>query len=506
MLLVSVLILIVALGLVSAQGGEWDLHLEPHRLAPHLGAFLTQTGTKVATLLPASRGTYARDHRANAERIQRIIANLDPAQADQSTQALVARLVPQYLSLEQLNELHAHALIKLVPSYFADYLGSPLPQSTPAAIQQYLGLVLGVKLLQASALNADASSQSTHAVNHLSALGPFLLRQFKGYTPRPSPPASPATASPAVGSSQPLPQSINWVELGAVGPVLNQGSCGGCWAFAATEVMEGRLVAAGVGALTSLSVQQVLSCVNGGQDGCNGGSPITAWEYVSSVGGLTADALYPFVNAHNTAAVACSAAKSAEGVVTNAVNTVVLQSEQDMMQAVASGGPIVIAISTPSCFESYSGGVLSQSDCACYQGPSSIDHAIIVVGFGTTEQGVDYWLAKNSWGPGWGAQGYILLERNVGPMGMCGLLTEPSYPQLVQYSQACGSSSQASYCAAADSPPSYTQVNLTTGQSLGQCVQATGGAFTSAQCSDNAARQVEASVAAGLVLAWMLLN
>jgi cathepsin L len=40
----------------------------------------------------------------------------------------------------------------------------------------------------------------------------------------------------------------------------------------------------------------------------------------------------------------------------------------------------------------------------------SIDHAITVVGYGT-EDGVDYWLIKNSWGSDWGEDGYIKVSK-----------------------------------------------------------------------------------------------
>lgn len=59
---------------------------------------------------------------------------------------------------------------------------------------------------------------------------------------------------------------------------------------------------------------------------------------------------------------------------------------------------------------------------------TNLDHGVVAVGYGT-ENGVDYWLVRNSWGPKWGEAGYIKLERNVrGNTGKCGIAMEPSYP------------------------------------------------------------------------------
>lgn len=67
-------------------------------------------------------------------------------------------------------------------------------------------------------------------------------------------------------------------------------------------------------------------------------------------------------------------------------------------------------------FMHYSGGV--------YDGPcgTSANHAATIVGYGTSQDGTKYWLAKNSWGETWGENGYIRIRRDVDwPQGMCGV-------------------------------------------------------------------------------------
>ena len=89
-------------------------------------------------------------------------------------------------------------------------------------------------------------------------------------------------------------------------------------------------------------------------------------------------------------------------------------------------GPISIAVAVDSQFKAYSSGILEDNSCG--KDARSLNHGVLIVGYGT-ENGQDYWIVKNSWGWGWGEDGYIKMKRGV---NQCGLAIYNIYPKVAK--------------------------------------------------------------------------
>jgi len=228
-----------------------------------------------------------------------------------------------------------------------------------------------------------------------------------------------------------VPDSVDWTQQGAVTGVKDQGQCGSCWAFSTTGGVEGAWQISQK-KLVSLSEQQIMDCsISQGNQGCNGGLMDYAFKWIVLNGGVT-DELHPYMSGSGTDPTYgnCTVFPSVAKISTFKDVT---PNNQDALKAAVALGPVSIAIEADQgCFQGYSSGVLSNSACAC---GTNLDHGVLLVGYGfDTASNMSFWKVKNSWGSGWGDNGYIRLQRgNSGNTtlpsgGMCGILMAASYP------------------------------------------------------------------------------
>jgi cathepsin H len=102
--------------------------------------------------------------------------------------------------------------------------------------------------------------------------------------------------------------------------------------------------------------------------------------------------------------------------------------EEQLKWALYGHGPVSIAFEVDDDFIQYQSGIYSSQDC--HNGSEDVNHAVLAVGYGTCPKtGMDYWIVKNSWGTGWGEEGYFKIQRGV---NMCGVAQCNSFPKSVE--------------------------------------------------------------------------
>jgi len=211
------------------------------------------------------------------------------------------------------------------------------------------------------------------------------------------------------------PTTLDWRTKGAVSSIKNQGSCGACWAFAVCSSMES-LYYLKKKSLPDLSEQQLVDCSSRyGNQACNGGTMVAAFQYTRDYG-VETESVYPY----RTRQGSCGYQKSKVFFKNSGYASVPQRNPTALLNAVAAQ-PVTVGVEASGrAFQLYKSGVIT-SNCG-----TSLDHAITAVGYDKSS-----WIVKNSWGTGWGERGYVRIARGSqnGGSGLCGINLMASYPK-----------------------------------------------------------------------------
>lgn len=196
-----------------------------------------------------------------------------------------------------------------------------------------------------------------------------------------------------------LPTSLDWRNYGGnsyVTPVKEQGSCGACWAFAATAALESYVLICqnAPGQFLDLSEQTLISC--GGAGTCSGGYVDLASDFIRSFG-LPLEDCHPYAAMDGFCSNGCSDWSASSNKITDwsRVNTDV----NSIKYALYNHGPLVTLMAAQTDFLYYGSGIYSHTT-----GGFEGYHAALIVGYDDAGQ---YFIVKSSFGTDWGEEGYF---------------------------------------------------------------------------------------------------
>jgi len=271
-------------------------------------------------------------------------------------------------------------------------------------------------------VNSDASSTWVAGINKRFngvTLGEFsrLLGVKKSGAKLSVKPDAPVMDIPATFDAR-----KNWP--GCIGPILDQGHCGSCWAFGACEALGDRFCIQSKGAANvSLSEQLLVSC-DSDNSGCDGGDPLTAWQYLQQYGTVSSKCYpYDMGTCHhpgcsdwntptcNTTCQDGSPFSSNRYYASSAYS--VSSSVAEIQKEIMTNGPVEVAFDVYEDFATYKSGVYVHKTGQYLGG-----HAVKNIGWGTDSTGVDYWLIQNSWNTQWGMDGLFMIRRGTDECGI----------------------------------------------------------------------------------------
>ena len=232
-----------------------------------------------------------------------------------------------------------------------------------------------------------------------------------------------------------------WPMCPTIKEVRDQGDCGSCWAFGAVEAMSDRFCIKSKGKMmVHLSAEDLNDCCRSCGNGCNGGFPEAAWDYIKEEGLVTGGQYNSMQGCEPYTIKACDhhvvgkldpcakkdsktprcTKKCISGYnVTyekdkhhGASAYSVRRSENEIMTEIMTNGPVEGAFTVYDDFPTYKSGVYKHTTGQALGG-----HAIKILGWGI-ESSLKYWLVANSWNSDWGDMGFFKIIKGIDNCGI----------------------------------------------------------------------------------------
>lgn len=262
----------------------------------------------------------------------------------------------------------------------------------------------------------------------------------------------------------------NSVGHSVCSPVKSQKSCGSCWSFVAADAIETAVVITeNASAAVSLSPQQFLTCsslqttqtfeycwasdsgVAGASwmqteikwesqnDGCNGGMTHGAFMDAAQNGwGLVTELTMPYDDSNSGSSSATNLSSSCSVSADQAAASITGWEQivggdctaskncTLLLRSALEKQPIAVAITSNGGFGEYAGGFYNCPNNGEMASKNDLNHALLLVGYGTDSSVGDYWILKNSYGSSWGDSGFMKLVADA--KINCGLNVFPVIP------------------------------------------------------------------------------
>ncbi|HEY8279590.1 MAG TPA: C1 family peptidase [Bdellovibrionota bacterium] len=188
----------------------------------------------------------------------------------------------------------------------------------------------------------------------------------------------------------------NWVT-----PMLNQGNCGSCVAYATVGALETQMNISRRAPFLNMrySTDMLFACGGGGCD--RGWWPSSAASFLQRTG-VVDEACMPATMSATGEDASCSLKCSDSVQRSQKVTSVATPSGIEAVKSALRRGPLVTTLDVYADFIVYSSGVYKHSTGEYLGG-----HAISIVGFDDARRA---WIIRNSWGPEWGDHGFAYVS------------------------------------------------------------------------------------------------